>query len=331
MRMPQRPGAVCVLALVLAMLAFMPAGIMTGEALAAAPGAASSPGNLRERYPQGHWTTLEQAERALVDVKLERQQAEAEFDARRRVCYTRFFATACIKEADVERRERQIAANAVEIEAERYQREVRATDRAQSRSEAEHQRLQDEALQAEQRAANARAYEQRLVDHAKREAERVQEAGRGVTEENARRTAERAALLKAREERLRTETRASDGVSAGSPALKTRAPEAKVPEAKAPEAKVSRVDQQATADAATRRARAEEHARKLRAHEAEQRRRDQEEARRASNRRITAEKRAQKVRDAETRQANMAKKRAENEAAREKKRAEAVEKTAVAN
>jgi len=148
---------------------------MAGLAHAVEATGVAPSGDLRARYPQGGWTSLEQTDRALMDVAAERAQAEAEFSGRRSACYQRFFATACINVAQQDRRARLAVADTVEIEAERYRREVQAAQRARARAEAEAERAREEASNAASRAANARAYEQRLADHARREAERAQE------------------------------------------------------------------------------------------------------------------------------------------------------------
>lgn len=76
-------------------------------------------------------TSVADAARKLQDVAAERKRVEAEFAASEQVCYARFFVNNCLDTAKEKRRVALAYLNAVEDEAEYYQRkaEVDARDR----------------------------------------------------------------------------------------------------------------------------------------------------------------------------------------------------------
>lgn len=76
-------------------------------------------------------TSVADAARKLQDVAAERKRVEAEFAASEQVCYARFFVNNCLDAAKEKRRVALAYLNAVEDEAEYYQRkaEVDARDR----------------------------------------------------------------------------------------------------------------------------------------------------------------------------------------------------------
>lgn len=76
-------------------------------------------------------TSVADAERKLREVAVERKRTEAEFAASEQVCYAKFFVNNCLDAAKEKRRSALAYLNAVEVEAEYYQRkaEVEARDR----------------------------------------------------------------------------------------------------------------------------------------------------------------------------------------------------------
>lgn len=76
-------------------------------------------------------TSVADAARKLRDVKAERERTEAEFAASEQVCYAKFFVNNCLDAAKEKRRGVLAYLNAVEVEAEYYQRkaDVDARDR----------------------------------------------------------------------------------------------------------------------------------------------------------------------------------------------------------
>ena len=241
---------------------------------------------LRDRYPVGGFKSVDQAAQAVLAAQAERARVEAEFIVQRRLCHQTFLTTSCLLDIEGSRREHLAAANAVEVEANRFRREAQSAERERKLAEDERQRVLDAPQDAIDRAAKVRAYNQKLADHAQRERERLVEAAAAVptpperAEQRAQRLAER-------------------------------------------EAELTKKEEDAAARGAQRQARADSVTRRIREREVESARKEKEQADQAAERQLLARQQAQKIRDAEIRQANTAKKRAENEARRAQERKDA--------
>lgn len=110
-------------------------------------------GSAAERFPPGSIASESQASQALEAVLAERSEVQARFAQEESACYERFFVNRCIDDARERRRRALEPLDAIELEAERFQRLQRA--RARDLDVAERQR------QAEEKAAQAAATEPR--------------------------------------------------------------------------------------------------------------------------------------------------------------------------
>jgi colicin import membrane protein len=97
--------------------------------------------------------SVAQAEQRLAAVAHERTAIEARFVERERQCYQKFFVTRCLDEAKERRRTALAAQRAIEIEADRYQRQARVDERDRAMAEAEAQYREQEARMTTQPAA----------------------------------------------------------------------------------------------------------------------------------------------------------------------------------
>lgn len=86
-------------------------------------------------------TSVEQADRRLAAVAVERANIEARFAEREAVCYDKFFVNNCLDEAKERRRVALVAQRNIEIEAERFKRrtKVEERDREIAAADAEYQ------------------------------------------------------------------------------------------------------------------------------------------------------------------------------------------------
>jgi len=137
---------------------------------AAADGAGLYPGlgALTERFPQGSIQTPERAEQALDDVGEARAQVNANHAQQAQLCYRKFFSTRCLEKLKESQRLTLNALQAIEVEANAYQRRKRAEDRdaliAERRAEEEAQaplRLQQEREREEAAARKVAEHERR--------------------------------------------------------------------------------------------------------------------------------------------------------------------------
>lgn len=82
-------------------------------------------------HPAGSITSVDKADAALAAVDQFAASTEARFIDAQRVCYGKFFVQHCLDKAKDDHRVTVKAINQVEIEANRFKRQVRADDSAQ--------------------------------------------------------------------------------------------------------------------------------------------------------------------------------------------------------
>jgi colicin import membrane protein len=98
-----------------------------------------------ERYSPGKITSTELANQALEDAEQQRALAEAQFAKEEAVCYEKFFVTSCMDAAKDRRRAALKQLNAIEVEANAYNRRANVERRDQA--------LRERQLKQETRAA----------------------------------------------------------------------------------------------------------------------------------------------------------------------------------
>ncbi len=113
------------------------------------PARAQDAAMVAEQFPPGSVTSEEGARAALEAVNTARADVQARFARDEAACYDRFFVNHCIDEAKERRREALESLDAIEIEAERFERGLRAQKRDADMIE----RRQRAAENAEQAAA----------------------------------------------------------------------------------------------------------------------------------------------------------------------------------
>ncbi len=130
-------------------------------------------------------TSLAQATRRLDEVVRERAAVQAEFAASEQICYAKFFVNNCLDAAKEKRRSRLAVLRAVEVEAERYQRQAAVDQRDREVAQAIKEFEAGEARMAARPAPAPRAAPERLApapkammkdrsgEHAAKQAERI--------------------------------------------------------------------------------------------------------------------------------------------------------------
>lgn len=74
-------------------------------------------------------TSVDEANRRLEEVRVQRDATQAEYAAREAVCYTRFFVNNCLDEAREKRRSTLANLRAIEVEAEYFKRKAAVDQR----------------------------------------------------------------------------------------------------------------------------------------------------------------------------------------------------------
>ena len=94
--------------------------------------------------------SVEEATRRLADVKMERARIEAGYAASEKICYAKFFVNTCLDAAREKRRSALAQQNAVEVEAEYFQRKAKVEQRDREVAESLKQFEAEEAARAAQ-------------------------------------------------------------------------------------------------------------------------------------------------------------------------------------
>jgi hypothetical protein len=100
--------------------------------------------------------SVAQATERLAAVEKERAAIEARFAGRERVCYDKFFVTRCLDDARERRRSALAAQRAIEIEASRFLRQEKVSERDKAMAEADAKYKAEEAALANQPPVPAR-------------------------------------------------------------------------------------------------------------------------------------------------------------------------------
>jgi hypothetical protein len=82
-----------------------------------------------QRYPAGSIQSVDAADHALAAVLKERSAIEAQFVARERACYPKFFTTSCLNAAQEQRRSALAEIRVVEVEANAFKRRAKVAQR----------------------------------------------------------------------------------------------------------------------------------------------------------------------------------------------------------
>ena len=101
--------------------------------------------------------SVEEAARRLEAVKAARLRIEAEYAASEQICYAKFFVNNCLDAAKEKRRGELAQQNAVEVEAEYFQRKARVDQRDRDVAQAVKEFEASEAVRAAQPAQEPRA------------------------------------------------------------------------------------------------------------------------------------------------------------------------------
>lgn len=101
-------------------------------------------------------TSVAEADQRLAAVALERTAIEGRFVERERACYQKFFVTRCLDEAKERHRTALAAQHAIEVDAERFKRQVTVDERDRAMAEADAKYRADEARLAAQPPAPPR-------------------------------------------------------------------------------------------------------------------------------------------------------------------------------
>ena len=195
-------------------------------ALAALLAACASHDVAPHEVPAPPVTSVAQADQQLAAVARERAAIEARFVERERVCYDKFFVNNCLDEAKERRRNALAAQRAIEVQAERFKRQVVVEERDRNLAEADRRFKEQEARLATeppkqapepapvppprkptvpervaQRDARVRAQQQKDAAEAGKRAQNVRdyEARKAQSEERQRKVAERKAEKAAKE------------------------------------------------------------------------------------------------------------------------------------
>jgi colicin import membrane protein len=115
--------------------------------------AASPSLSVVQRYPAGSIQSVDAADHALAAVLKERSAIEAQFVARERACYPKFFTTACLNAAQEHRRSALAEIRVVEVEANAFKRRAKVAQRDKD--------LEDKRVEVEAEAEATKRAQQR--------------------------------------------------------------------------------------------------------------------------------------------------------------------------
>lgn len=149
-------------------------------------------------------TSVAEADQRLAAVTRERAAIEARFVERERVCYQKFFVNRCLDEAKERHRTALAAQHAIEVDAERFKRQVRVDERDRAMAEADAKYREDEARLAAQAPAPPRAVTEAPPPRPSPVTERVAQHEARLKQEQQKEAADaakRAANVRAYEER----------------------------------------------------------------------------------------------------------------------------------
>jgi len=136
---------------------------------AAAP-ALADPEALAGKYPPGSIASVEQADRAILDVQNERRELEARFADAQYACYSKFFSSPCVDKAKEERRLALNLIGAIEVEAKAFKRRDTVVRKDKLLEEQQAKEAREAPARAEQEKINEQKAAQKAADVAARQA-----------------------------------------------------------------------------------------------------------------------------------------------------------------
>lgn len=142
---------------------------LTATLLLTMSGASATPQELAQRYPKDRFSSVEQADQALNEVRQERAAVEAEFADAQYACYSKFFSSPCVEHAKEQQRNALKTIRAVEVDAEAYKRRQTVIER----DRALRQQAERDAAEAPERAAREKENQERAAQRAADRAARV--------------------------------------------------------------------------------------------------------------------------------------------------------------
>ena len=180
------------------------------------PDESISPASLKARYPAGSIIAVDQADRAIAEVKKGRELIEARFKREEKACYDTFLANRCVAQAKDRRRLALAEIQPIEVQANRFKRHDavvkrdkvletrRLKEQGKSRTEVDthaqkfetkqqQNRLKEKSA-AEKRTENEAAFQKKVQD--REAAQRKVEEKRAKTERRRQKKAASAAAKK---------------------------------------------------------------------------------------------------------------------------------------
>lgn len=132
--------------------------------------ALASPEELAGRYAPGSIASIEQAERAVVEVQRERKEVEAHYADAEYACYSKFFSSPCVDKAKEARRLALNLIGPIEVEAKAYKRRDTVARRDKLLDEQNAKEANEAPARAEQEKINEQKAAQKAADVAARQA-----------------------------------------------------------------------------------------------------------------------------------------------------------------
>lgn len=209
----------------------MPQAPVSAASASVKPLESVTPASLLARYPAGSIVSVDQANRALADVKRGRAEIEARLKSEQKACYNTFLANKCVAEAKDRRRIALAEIKPIQIQADKFKRheavvkrdkalaEKRAKEAGKTRPDPDvdartekFQGKQQQAQQKEQSAADKRAENEAAFQKKAKDREAAQakvEDKRAKTERRRKKKAASAAAAAANRKPAASSTEAS--------------------------------------------------------------------------------------------------------------------------
>ena len=138
--------------------------------LSAVAPAAAGPEELVRKYPPGSILSVEQADRAIVEVQAERKELEAAYADAQYACYSKFFSSPCVDKAKEDRRLALNLLGPIEVEAKAYKRRDTVVQRDKLLDAQRAKEASEAPARAEQEKINEQKAAQKAADVAARQA-----------------------------------------------------------------------------------------------------------------------------------------------------------------
>jgi colicin import membrane protein len=132
--------------------------------------AAAGPQDLARKYPAGSIASVEQADRAIVEVQEERKEVEAHYADAEYACYSKFFSSPCVDKAREARRVALSQIGPIEVEAKAYKRRDTVARRDKLLDDQRAKEANEAPARAEQAKINEQKAAKKAADVAARQA-----------------------------------------------------------------------------------------------------------------------------------------------------------------